>query len=214
MTRHTALCFVLAGGLALAGCSGSDSAGGAVEEYCALNEEFRLANSSGSPDIFTEAGVAEFASRLAEVRAVAPDGIRPDVEAAVAVIDDLDGVLAAADYNFLAVEVVALEAVLGDTEADAVFERIDVYNEEQCGIPDSGDSGVFEGFGLDAEPGMTFGESMARQLAGTTGVSEEQANCVVDQLDMTALMSNDNGDDGGILAAFSNCGVALGDLGS
>lgn len=203
--RHKWLSLLLAVVL-LAACSGdSDST---ADGWCELNSDLDDLVPENIFSLFSEAGLSDIRTRLDDAQAAAPDAISDDVDVLAGFFDDLDDLMGQVDYDIADAEVVALEALFTEVDLGAASNRVDQFSSDECGEAiGSNATGSFEGFGLDAEPGMTFGDLLAEQFADTLGLDADQADCVIDALDVVSIFSGAFDEDG-FVDAFAGCGIA------
>ena len=154
-----------------------------------------------------EQAYGDFVDALDEVRDSAPEEIREDVRVAADASQEFFDALADVDFNILDLDPQGMEEITSDLEAAG--ERIDEYNERVCGIPNDEDDTATDDTTFDAEG--TIREQIVEQLV-STGLSEEEAQCVVDNLDFSDPDIAE-GDVGAMLDIFEECGVDLSDIG-
>ena len=145
----------------------------------------------------------------------APEEVKADIELTVERSKVIFGALSDADFNILDVD----QAVFEDPEAEAASERIEAYN-EQCGIADddvTDDGDATDDTGADSDDGDTLtGEGtirdeLLRQFTAM-GMSEDQANCLVDNLDMEEVAASGADNPSMFLDLFETCDINLAEL--
>jgi hypothetical protein len=156
----------------------------------------------------------------------APDEIRDDVNLIADGFNDLVDELERVDFNFLDVD----SSVLDNPELEAASDRIADYNERVCGIETDDLDGVGDLEDVDDlddtvdsivddvedETGGTIpseGTIRDQMVAQFTamGMTEEQANCLVDNIDFQELGSED-ADPMEFLELFETCDVDITEL--
>ena len=142
-----------------------------------------------------------------------PDEIKDDVEIVLERIKTGFEALKDADFNLLEVDQAAFE----DPEADAASDRIDAYNERECGIESDGaETSTTDDVTDDTGDAVLSGEGtvkdeLIRQFTAM-GMTEDQANCMVDNLDMDEVVANGANDPSMFLDLFETCDIELTDL--
>ena len=188
-------------------------ASGESDDWCGLAQQIEDDTFLGDNEIDPFSGGADLLRSAMEnaldlaptVRDRAPDEIADDVDTVFAAIEEMNAVLADADYDLLQVDQAALAAVTTADieEASANIER---YNEEVCGIPASSDDVVDAAdVTLPAEAQDMLNDSIVQSLADGWGITDEQAACLVERLDMSDLMGA--GDPSTVEPIFEDCGV-------
>ena len=194
--------------------AGNDDAGN--DEWCDLVEsaEFdtpQLDDLDINDPESVENAFQEVVDLMEEAADRAPDEIEDDVELLVDQAKTFFEALKDADFNFLDVDQAALE----NTEADAASDRIDEF----CGF-DSDDATSDTGDGATDDTGDTGGDlsgegtvrdELLRQFTAM-GMSEDQANCLVDNLDMDEVVANGANDPSMFLDLFETCDINLAEL--
>ncbi|MBK9181121.1 MAG: hypothetical protein IPM45_16460 [Acidimicrobiales bacterium] len=137
--RGLALVFagaLVLGGLVACGDDGDDAGGGSEEEYCALaaqvSEVGRQTVGAADP-AEVERVLKEQYDLVQQAAAVAPEEIRSEVDALVALYGDLISAGDASDWDPVAMQPAAqdFQSALGSGEYDAVS----TYAAEHCDIP-------------------------------------------------------------------------------
>ncbi len=146
----------------------------------------------------------------------APEEVKADIELTVERSKVIFDALKDADFNILDVD----QAVFEDPEAEAASERIEAYNERECGIADddvTDDGDATDDTGADSDDGDTLtGEGtirdeLLRQFTAM-GMSEDQANCLVDNLDMEEVAASGADNPSMFLDLFETCDINLAEL--
>jgi hypothetical protein len=196
--------------IALAGgaCGGDDDAAGSGE-WCDLARDLE------SNTLFDEIDVDDPESVESAYRGVvdilddaadsAPDEIKADVETVLASTEELVEALEDVDFDFTAID----ESVLGDLETVDASDRIEEYGERVCGI-----AAAEDGDGTNGSDVSDFDDSAVRdQLVGqfeTLGMTEDQARCLIDNMDLEDLAASGDQVDPSMFAhLFSTCGIDL-----
>jgi hypothetical protein len=157
----------------------------------------------------------------------APEEIADDIDLVVDRSKVIFDALRDADFNVLDVE----QSVFDDPEADAASERIDAYNEAECGIEsdlddspddssdvtddtgDTDDADVTDDSDADTDDDVLSGEGTIRdellRQFGALGMTDEQANCMVDNLDMDEVAATGADDPSMFLDLFETCDIDL-----
>jgi len=133
-----------------------------------------------------------------------PPELENDVEISFSAILAFQEALIAADYDFLLADLSILEDVDGDVEA--ANDNIELYNEQVCDIPADVDVDA-DGDGSDFDPNA--GTIREQAVAGLveTGFSIEEAECILDRIDITD--PNLGTDIDAMAAVFDECGIDL-----
>ena len=123
----------------------------------------------------------------------APDEIQDDVQLTLDAFTELFEALQEVEFDFLELD----QAILENPEAEAASERIEAYNERECGSPaesdetddtdgtadsDTGDDDTLSGEG-------TIRDEMVRQFTAM-GMTDDQANCLVDNIDLEEVAAS------------------------
>jgi len=192
----------------LAAACGADGGGdGAASDdqagYCELTtrqreQDDRFFASAATPED-VEAYFLESRTRLEDAIAVAPEEIRADLELSAGGLDTLIDALIDSDWDVRTVS----PAALSSEELGAAADRLDSYDAEFCGLGGSESSPSTPEPGVDA--GNPFGQSpeqfaelletesgreqMIDALSVDKPVTEEQAACLVDNLDPDVLFA-------------------------
>jgi hypothetical protein len=159
----------------------------------------------GAPDEL-KALFAELKDTIRDAVDAAPSEIKDEVEQTADAIGDLDKALADADYDLLDLDM-AILTDLGEG-LDAASEKIETYNEEECGIVPgtTGDDGA-------EETGDTLGDTgSAREqmvkLFESMGLTNDEATCIAENID--PAMAEQAGTDPSVLFdVFETCDVSL-----
>ncbi|MDG2112807.1 MAG: hypothetical protein P8N02_09365 [Actinomycetota bacterium] len=131
-----------------AACGDSDGGGAASEaNWC----DFATALDD-APDPFDSAEVGDtdaikdgfdtFTALLDDAQKAAPSAIKDDVKTLAEAFEAFEGVLSDADYNILDIdETDERLALLTSSDVEAAGERVEAYNETECGLggDDEGD---------------------------------------------------------------------------
>jgi hypothetical protein len=222
-----------------AACGGSDGDGGSsgggtlsASEWCDYNEQvdgLELFGESADFNSF-ESSIQGFLSIVDEVEDRAPEEIKDDIAVVAQAMADLDEVLSEVDYDFLALSESDLEG-LDDPAVEEASDNISNYADENCGTgsdssddDDSSDEPEDEataepeddvsddsGDTDDFDPNDSFRQIMVDSFV-QAGMTEEQATCIVNGIDMDTLTSGDF-DPFAFLDLYEDCGVNLADLG-
>jgi hypothetical protein len=153
----------------------------------------------------------------------APDEIADDVSTLFDGLRQLDDALSEVDYNFLALDASALSS-LEDPAFQEASDNIQRYNFEVCGVGDGAtddspsddgslddDSSDDSGLG-DLPADGSIGDAIAQSLQQSLGLSESEAQCLVDNLDIESFDAA-NPDVSQLFGIFSECGIDLASLG-
>jgi hypothetical protein len=154
----------------------------------------------------------------------APEELEADIDLVVDRSKVIFEALKDADFNILDVD----QSVFEDPEADAASERIDAYNEAECGIEsdlddstddsgdvtdDTGDADVTDDSDGDTDDDVLSGDGTIRdellRQFGALGMTDEQANCMVDNLDMGEVAATGADDPSMFLDLFETCDIDL-----
>ncbi len=202
-----------------------DSGGG---EWCEIARDLE-SNSplddvdSTDPDAIENA-FDEMIDLSEEAADSAPDEIKDDVELVIEETKKLVEQLRDVDFDFTALD----ESLLENPEATAAGERIAEYEERVCGIEtdafDDTDISVADDSGDDTGDTLDVGEiGDTGEISGTDeeiareqmlsvftlmGMTEEQANCVIDNIDLDQLDAA-NVDPTEYFDLFGDCGFDL-----
>lgn len=217
MKRVLPLLFVSA--LALAACGDDDGGSASVDAWCDLSRELDSGETPlddeatmTDPDSAREA-FEEFNEILDDASDAAPDEISDDFETLRDGFREFEDAFADADYNFMDLDMSVFEGL--EAEMDEASDAIDQFNEEECGIESDGDDtdtteatggegddDATDDTGFDVGDG-TIREQMVEQFVAS-GFTEEEANCIADNLDIAA-----GGDASAMMDVFSECGIDL-----
>jgi hypothetical protein len=191
---------------------------GSSSAYCNLFREFDEEDPFENLDDddfggFRE-GFEQMQDLLEEIQAIAPAEIRDDFATIAGGFGQLRDALEAVDYNFFALDESALEG-FEDIRFEEAGNRIDEYNERVCGISRDDFDDDFD-VGDDFDFGGEFDDDSIRDLIAQQlamlGLTEAQATCVVDKLDLESL-EGDDADPMAFFQFFQECGVDLATLG-
>lgn len=189
-----------------AGCSGSEVGEG--ERFCAEAAEFQSFQLGVADALFdpvdTERFFSESVERMDSLVSIAPPTVRSDVEAVRDSYVRLDRALAEADYSVVFVDDRALDT--SDTEESS--DRINTFLDAACRsegdpIPGFADD-PFAPLVLSSEEISTLQDSVddeqemvaivSAQLAEEFGLSEAEARCIVEGLDISFISRLAGGD--------------------
>lgn len=218
---------VMVGALALAGgaCGGDDDGGSGSGEWCDVARDTEAQFDEFDDIDFTDPESLEDAFQqmidgLEDAADSAPDEIEDDLQLTVDGFNDLFEALQDVDFDFLELDQTFLEG----SELDAASDRIEAYNERECGIvsdsDDTDDTDVTDGTtGSDSDSGDddtisgegTIRDEMVRQFTAM-GMTEDQANCLVDNIDMEEVAGSGAEDPSMFFDLFETCGIDLTDL--
>ena len=169
----------------------------------------------------------EIQDLMEEAADSAPDEIEDDVEILVDQARELFDALEDADFDFTELD----DSALDTPEADAAAERIDEYCGFDDDLGDTLDTLDLEDLGdtlgtLDLEDIEDLGdiddlsgtdEEIARQQMVSVftlmGMTEEQANCVFDNIDLDEFDNGANVDPSAYFDLFGDCGFDIGNPG-
>lgn len=151
----------------------------------------------------------------------APDEIEDDVETMIDGTKELVDALRDVDFDISAID----PSIVFDAEAEAAAERITEYGERVCGIEadtgdvddtgdldDTGDTIDLGDLGDVGDTGGTDAEVARDRMVSVfklMGMTDEQANCVVDNIDLENLDELENVDPSEYFALFDDCGFDL-----
>ena len=192
--------------------------GGETNEWCALMEgaetpAFDVLDITDPESV--ENAFGEVVDLIDEAADSAPDEIEDDVRILSDQFKTFFDQLEDADFDFTQIDQTALD----NPEADAASERIDEF----CGIdPDAGeidsgtattdDAAATDDTGDAVLSGEgTVQEELMRQFTAM-GLDEDQASCLVDNLDMDEVVANGASDPSMFLDLFETCNIDLADL--
>ena len=149
----------------------------------------------------------------------APDEIEDDLRLTVDGFEELFEALQDVDFEFLELD----QSVLENPELEAASDRIEAYNERECGIVSESDvtdeTDVTDGT-VDSESDSgdadnsgegTVRDEMVRQFTAL-GMTEDQANCLVDNIDMEEVAATGADDPSMFFDLFETCDIDLADL--
>jgi hypothetical protein len=210
--------------LAFVACGDDDGGGGSASDWCDVATQVQDQDQVFEDMDFTNPETIEEAftsSRdlLDDAVGEAPDEIRDDVETVrdgfATLVDELEAV----DFDFMQLDTAVLDEI--GVEVQEASDRIAAYSEEECGIEsddgadttDATDDGatddtVSDEGGEDATA-TTFGggsvNDIILQQFVAMGMTEEQAECLLGEIDVDEFMSS--GDTSAFLEAFSTCDI-------
>jgi hypothetical protein len=197
---------VVALGPAVAACGGGD--GGSAEAWCDLAREVEDApdpfggDETPSPETM-KAAFTDLLDVFERAEKAAPDEIKDDVTTSLNAFREFNDALAAADYNFLDIDLSSIQQVMND--AEAAGDRIEAYNARECGIEPSTSDSVADDSSDGTLPQGSVRDLIMQQFI-ELGLTEEQATCVADNVDETAF-GGDEIDPSQMMDLFSQCGV-------
>jgi hypothetical protein len=189
----------------------SDSGGAWCELARDIDSDDTLFDSMdiNDPDS-VENAYQEFVNVFEDAADNAPDEIKADMEIVLERIKTAFEALKDADFNIVEVD----QAVFEDPEADAASDRIDAYNEEVCGIESDADvtddTAVTEDTGTDDGATVSIPGTIQDMLMSQfvlAGMTEEQATCMVENLDMEDVAANGAADLSMFIELFETCGI-------
>jgi hypothetical protein len=200
------------------GDSGDDGSGGG--EWCDMARNVEAEMDTFEDVDFTDPESLEdaYQQMIDEVEDAvdsAPDEIEDDLELIIDGFKELFEALQDVDFDFLELD----QSVLENSEVEAASDRIEAYNERECGIEsdsdvtddtdagddtDSGDDDTLSGEG-------TIRDEMVRQFTAM-GMTEDQANCLVDNIDLEEVASSGAADPSMFFDLFETCEIELTDL--
>jgi hypothetical protein len=212
---------------ALAACGGGD--GGSTAEWCDVAEE--VESSSNALDALdptdpesVRTTFSTFRDLVSDAVDKAPGEIKDDVETTKKALDKMYAELEGADFNILDVDLSVFEEL--GTEVEAAGDRIQAFNEKECGItPDTSDgatdtTAASDGTDTTAEgddgssgsddTSGTVRDQMAQQFEAM-GLTAEQARCLADAIDPADFAGSDP-DMSLLFELFDQCGVSAEDL--
>jgi hypothetical protein len=141
----------------------------------------------------------------------APDEIKADFEILIESSKELVTALADVDYDFAKVD----QTILENPEAEAASARVEAYNDRVCGIDtdfDDTDDTIDLGDTGDLDIGDIDQEALRDQMVtvfSSMGMTEEQANCVFDNIDVNELEDAGNVDPSVYFDLFAECGFDI-----
>jgi hypothetical protein len=191
-----------------------DGGDGETNEWCALMEgaetpafdELDITD----PDS-VESAFEEVVDLIEEAADSAPDEIEDDVQILADQFETFFDELEEADFNFAEIDQTALDS----PEADAASERIDEF----CGLePDAGETVTTDDAAAPDDTGAapaggdgTVEAELMRQFTAI-GMTEDQASCMVDNLDMEEVVANGATDPMMFLDLFETCDINMAEL--
>jgi hypothetical protein len=143
----------------------------------------------------------------------APEEIEADVELTLDGFNELFDALQAVDFDFLEID----QSFAENPEVEAASDRIEAYNERECGIErdsdvtDDTDTDTSTG---DGDAGSDEGTLRDQLLAQFTamGMTEDQANCLVDNIDFAEVADSGSPDTSALLDLFETCDIDVAEL--
>ena len=201
------------------GDDGDDGVGNGDSEWCdmarAVEAEDDLLEGVdfNDPDAL-EDSYQQMIDLVEDAAGSAPEELEADIDLVVDRSKVIFDALKDADFNILDVD----QSVFEDPEADAASERIDAYNEAECGIESDLDDPTDDSDDVtddtdDADDDVLSGEGTIRdellRQFEALGMTEEQANCMVDNLDMEEVAASGAEDPSMFLDLFATCDIDL-----
>jgi hypothetical protein len=160
-----------------------------------------------------EQGFAEFRTTLADALKDAPDEIKDDVETVKNGMDTLYEELDKVDFDFMSLDQAVISEL--DAEMTEASDAIDAYNEKECGITPTTDAPSSD-TGSDTTDAFT-GEGTVRDMLVqqfvAMGLTEDQATCLSDNIDMESMTQDSSPDLSGMTELFATCDITLEQLG-
>jgi hypothetical protein len=191
-----------------------DDGGSETNAWCALMEgaetpafdELDITDADSVENAFRE--VVDLIEEAADS---APDEIEDDVQILADQFETFFDELEEADFNFAEIDQTALDS----PEADAASERIDEF----CGLePDAGETVTTDDAAAPDDTGAapaggdgTVEAELMRQFTAI-GMTEDQASCMVDNLDMEEVVANGATDPMMFLDLFETCDINMAEL--
>ena len=195
--------------------SDDDSSGGDSDsEWCQLARDVQAQDDLFGDVDFTDpeamrSAFEEATDVLEDAADAAPEEIQDDVNTSLDAFREYIDVLEEADYDFTQIDTAAFDEI--GAEAEEAGARIDAYNERVCGITDTDPvttdaaTGSTDGAAATTLPaGGTIEEMLVQQFT-TMGMTEEEAQCLVDEIDIQEFAQNQ--DVSQMLEAFEECGI-------
>jgi len=196
--------------------SGDDGSDSGTNEWCTLME------SADTPELDSlditdpdsvENAFQEVVNLMDDAADSAPDEIEDDVQILVDQFKSFFDELEDADFNFSELDQAALE----NPEADAASARIDEF----CGFDDTDDTDTAttddsdtatteDAADVPSGDGAVEAELMRQFTA--MGMSEDQAGCMVENLDMDEVVANGATDPMMFLDLFETCDINMAEL--
>ena len=176
----------------------SSGSGGAVDAYCRAKAEAEAM--MDTIDLFdpeaVEAGMQDNISLLDDAIEIAPAEIRDDLRTVRESFDDYLVVMEANDWDIFAAAP-ELEALDDRPEPAAAEDRIEAWEDANCDFPDdTGDDDAMDEDpfsspeALEAMLSSDAGRAMMIQLMAADGeFTTDQAECLLDNLDIEALLA-------------------------
>jgi hypothetical protein len=218
MKRSAALLLPLAVTFGLVACGDDDDGGGDAadgdSEWCAVAQEVEDQDELLSDVDFTDPeamrGAFDDATELMDDAVdVAPDEIADDVEATSEAFAEYRELLADADFDIMDVDTAEFENIGADIEA--ATDRITDYNERVCGIASEDTTETSDATDttdaaseMTLPEGGTLNDTLVQQFTAM-GMTEEQAQCLVDTIDMQEFAESQ--DTTMLIEAFEECGI-------
>jgi hypothetical protein len=195
------------------GSSDNASGGDSDSEWCELARDVEAQDDLFSDVDFTDpeamrAAFSEATEVLEEAADKAPDEISDDVNLSLDTFREYLAVLEEADYDILNIDPTEFEQI--GAEAEPAGQRISAYNERVCGIvstdTETTDAATDSTDAASATtlPSGTLGEMLVQQFTAM-GMTEEQAQCLVDTIDVQEFAESQ--DTNQLLEAFNECDI-------
>ena len=201
-----------------------DSGGGdtlSADEWCNFNDEVENLNLFGDDADFTsmEDSIGAFLEIVDEVEDIAPEEIKDDIAVMGEFMADFDEALSEVDYDFFSLTESQL-AALDDPAVEEASENISQYAVDNCDVP-AGDTDPSDEPQVEEPPEEDAGDDPVDELDPTSddtlrevlvssfmqsGMTEEQANCFLDKVDLEELASG-TFDPLEFLDYYDQCGI-------
>ncbi|MEO1060133.1 MAG: hypothetical protein AAFZ07_01855 [Actinomycetota bacterium] len=173
---------------------------------------------------FSEEGITTITAALDQAVQVAPAEIRSDVATSRDSFAEIAAVLERYDYDLLSIPEEELTAI-DPTASEVAADRIEAYNEQVCGIEsDSGGVDAAPPADDTSDPAPSLGDSDAavdlfvQGLTDSLPITEEQARCLAEELDLGSLAAGGNLDPNDpelldqLFAVLGDCDISISDL--
>jgi hypothetical protein len=204
--------------LTLLAAACGDDGGGSAAAWCDRAQQVEdLSNSLDSPTDYRA-----FRDAVDDIKGSAPSEISDAVDTTADFLDMMADALEDNDDNIiLAFDEVQQEVDL--EEMTAAGDAIEEYNARECGIgtsdaddsdgfddsdPFSGDDPFSDSDDDDSDE-FEFGDSIVGSIADSLGVTEDQARCLVEELDLGASGEPDLS---GMFDVLGECDISVADL--
>lgn len=157
-----------------------DAGGDDLDTWCAAARDVRDATAAmdsvdpTDPEAVEEA-LAEMIARSEAALDVAPAEIADDVRAVLGLVQELDRVLASADYDFLEADP---DDIVADGGADEANSRIAAFNADRCGLE------AVEDVPATAPVDREALRERAIEVFVEQGFTETEAACLFDNMDL------------------------------